>query len=259
MKKKIIAIIPARMGSSRFYGKPMRKIFGTTMIQRIYKIAKNTKILDHVFVATCDKEIFDHIKSINGNVVMTSKSHKRASDRCAEAVKIIEKKNGITFDVVVMIQGDEAMLTSSMIKSSLEPMRKDNSIQIVNLCSKVKNKHDFLDPNCIKVLLDKEMNAIYFSRQAIPHQNEGLVNTYKQVCVIPFRREFLNIYNKMKPTFLEKIESVDMNRLIENSYKIKMVKIKRETYPVDTQEDLIRVQSLLNKTKKNRGKKYSTS
>lgn len=103
MRQNIIAIIPARMGSSRFYGKPMQKINGIPMIERIYKILSKVKVLKMVVVATCDEEIFNHIKGISGNVVMTKKSHLRASDRCAEAIKIIEKKEKLFFDMVIMI------------------------------------------------------------------------------------------------------------------------------------------------------------
>jgi len=245
MRQNIIAIIPARMGSSRFYGKPMQKINGIPMIERIYKILSKVKVLKMVVVATCDEEIFNHIKGISGNVVMTKKSHLRASDRCAEAIKIIEKKEKLFFDMVIMIQGDEPMVTESMINSSIKPMLNDRSIQISNLCTRIKNKKDFYDKNCVKVIFNNNMNAIYFSRSPIPFSNKKNFIGFKQVCVIPFRRKFLDWYNKISPTFLEEIESIDMNRLIENDIKIKMIKIKKETFPVDTIKDLKRVKKLI--------------
>ena len=119
MKEKIIAIIPARMGSSRFPGKPLKKINGKPMIQIVYENVKKNKKLSDVVVATCDKAIYDFIGLIKGKVIMTSKKHKRASDRCAEALKKIEKKNKTKYDIVVMVQGDEPMINHQMINQSL--------------------------------------------------------------------------------------------------------------------------------------------
>lgn len=136
---KIVSIIPARMGSSRFPGKPMALIKNIPMIEYVYKNVNQNDMLDEVWVATPDREIYDHIKSIKGNVVMTSSKHTRASDRCCEAVKILEKENKIDFDIVVMVQGDEPMINKHMIDQSIKPMIENDNIYVTNLIGKISN------------------------------------------------------------------------------------------------------------------------
>jgi len=245
---KIVAIIPARMDSSRFPGKPMKKINGLPMIQHVFNNVKKNKLLSNVIVATCDKIIFNFIKSINGEAIMTSKKHKRATDRCSEALKILEKRKKIKYDIVVMVQGDEPMINPNMITEAVKPMMRNNKINVVNLISSIKNEKDFNDTNFIKVVHDKKYNAIYLSRAKIPFiKFKKNLNIKKQVCIIPFRRDFLIKYNSMKPTTLEKIESIDMLRIIENGYKLSLVKTKYFSHAVDTKKDLIRVEKYLKK------------
>ncbi|MDB9976183.1 3-deoxy-manno-octulosonate cytidylyltransferase [Candidatus Thioglobus sp.] len=240
---KIVAIIPARMGSSRFPGKPMALINGIPMIGHCYCRTDMCEELLTTYVATCDSEIFDYIKSINGNVVMTSPSHERACDRAAEAMLNIEKEINAEIDVVVMVQGDEPMLTSEMISESLKPIREESSVNIVNLMSEIQTIDEFEDPNEVKVVIDNFSNAIYFSREPIPSQQKfsGSFPMIKQVCIIPFRRNYLIKFNSMPETKLEIIESVDMMRIIENGEKIRMVMTKVNSLSVDTEYDLKRV------------------
>jgi len=246
MKQNIIAIIPARMGSSRFYGKPMQKINGIPMIERIYKILSKVNILKMVVVATCDKEIFNHIKGIDGNVVMTKKSHTRASDRCAEAIKIVEKTEKLFFDIVIMVQGDEPMVNAEMVLEAVQPMLYDDSILVTNLLGVIESVTEFEDRNCIKVVCDVNNDAIYFSREPIPTKSkQSNVPMRKQVCVIPFRRDYLIQYTQMQPTPLEIIESIDMLRIIENGQKVRMVPTNHKSFSVDTPDDLIRVEKMM--------------
>ena len=243
---KIVAIIPARMGSSRFPGKPMKKINGLPMIQHVFNNVKKNKLLSSVVVATCDKIIFDFIRSIDGQAIMTSKKHKRASDRCSEALKILEKRKKTKYDIVVMVQGDEPMINPNMITEAVRPMIRNKKINIVNLISPISNEKDFSDKNFIKVVHDKKYNAIYLSRSQIPFiKFKKNLNIKKQVCVIPFRRDFLIKYNNMKPTPLEKIESIDMLRVLENGYKLFLVKTKYFSHAVDTKRDLVKVEKYL--------------
>ncbi len=245
---KILAIIPARMGSSRFPGKPMKKIHGKPMIGHVFENVSRSKILNSVVVATCDSIIYDYIESIGGKAVMTKNSHERASDRCAEALLKLESEYNIKYDIVVMVQGDEPMTHPDMIMESVQPLIDDNNIQISNLLANIDTIDEFKDRNCIKVVCDLESNALYFSREPIPTSSKcNHINMYKQVCVIPFRRDFLIEYNKMKPTPLEIAESVDMMRVLENGVKIKMVPTKHNTKAVDTQEDLNQVELLMMK------------
>jgi 3-deoxy-manno-octulosonate cytidylyltransferase (CMP-KDO synthetase) len=236
----IIGIIPARMASSRFPNKPMAGILGMPMIGHCYKRSKMSKLLNEVYVATCDNEIYDYIESVGGKAVMTADTHERASDRTAEALLKIEKSTGIRVDVVVMLQGDEPMITPEMIQLAVHPLIDSNEVKISNLYASIKSVKEFEDPNEVKVVVDKNEFALYFSREPIPSRKKGVFNVpmYKQVCIIPFDRGFLLEYNNMKQTPLEIIESVDMMRILENGLKVKMVYTEQETYAVDTQQDL---------------------
>ena len=244
---KILALIPARMGSSRFPGKPLAKILDKPMIEHVYKNVEKCELLTKTVVATCDEEIFDFIKSINGQVVMTSDKHERASDRCAEALAFLEQDDNVLYDIVVMVQGDEPMTHPDMITEALTPMLENPEIVVTNLMGDISSDDEFDDRNCIKVVCDLKNNALCFSREPIPTRRFGNVPMKKQVCVIPFTREFLLQYTKLSPTPLEIAESVDMMRVLEHGEKVKMVPTKHQTYPVDTESDLTRVEELMQK------------
>ena len=244
---KILALIPARMGSSRFPGKPLAKILDKPMIEHVYKNVEKCELLTKTVVATCDEEIFDFIKSINGQVVMTSDKHERASDRCAEALAFLEQDDNVLYDIVVMVQGDEPMTHPDMITEALTPMLENPEIVVTNLMGDITSDDEFDDRNCIKVVCDLENNALCFSREPIPTRRFGNVPMKKQVCVIPFTREFLLQYTRLSPTPLEIAESVDMMRVLEHGEKVKMVPTKHQTYPVDTESDLTRVEELMQK------------
>ncbi len=239
----IVGIIPSRMASTRFPNKPMMDILGMPMIGHCYMRCKMCKNLDEVYVATCDKEIFNYISGIGGKVIMTSDKHERASDRTAEALIKIEELTSKKIDIVVLLQGDEPMTTPNMIDLAISPLINFNEINISNLYTKINSTHEFENPNEVKVVVDKFDYAIYFSREPIPSKKlfKHDVPMFKQVCVIPFRRDYLLKYNSMEQTELEKIESIDMLRVLENGDKIKMVYIEEENYSVDTKEDLLNV------------------
>lgn len=244
---KIIGIIPARMASSRFPGKPLAKICGISMIGHVYFRSKMANVFNDVYVATCDKEIKEYIELIGGKVIMTSDKHERASDRTAEAMLKVEKEIGKKIDVVVMVQGDEPMLVPKMIDLAVEPMLKDESILAVNLMTPLKTIEEHEDPNEVKVVVDKDNFALYFSREPIPSRKKGAkeIPMLKQVCIIPFKRNFLLKFNQLESTPLEKIESVDMLRILEHGYKVKMVMSPYNTYSVDTLGDLRKVEQLM--------------
>lgn len=237
---KIIGIIPARLASSRLPNKPMADILGMPMIGHVYFRSKMSSIFDEVYVATCDKEIYDYITGIGGKAVMTADTHERASDRTAEALLKVENETGSKVDIVVMIQGDEPMINPEMISAAVQPLLEDNSLNITNLMESMQTQVEHEDPAEVKVVVDKKSNALYFSREPIPSRKKGATNIpmLKQVCIIPFRRDFLLEYNNMEQTPLEIIESVDMNRLIENGIPIRMVMRSEETFSVDTIADL---------------------
>ena len=250
MSLKILALIPARMGSGRFPGKPMAQILGKPMIGHVYERVAKSPLLAMTAVATCDQEIFDYIESIGGVAVMTADTYERASDRCAEALLKLETLNNIRYDIVVMVQGDEPMTHPDMIAEAVQPMLNDPDIQVTNLLGKIKDTAEFEDRNCIKVVCDLKSNALYFSREPIPTRSKvDIIPMGKQVCIIPFRRDYLLEYTSLKPTPLEIAESVDMMRILEHGMKVRMVPTLHDTQAVDTPADLIKVEMLMNDAK----------
>lgn len=224
----------------------MAKINGKPMIGHVYERVIQSNLLSMTAVATCDQEIFDYITSIGGTAIITSNTHERASDRCAEALLKLESINHCRFDIVVMIQGDEPMTHPDMITEAVTPMLIKQNIQVVNLLGKIEDMDQFRDPNCIKVVSDLRGDALYFSRVAIPNTNILDHNSIgRQICVIPFRRDFLLMYSELQPTPLEIIESIDMMRILEHGEKIRMIPTKFHTYSVDTPEDLSKVEKIM--------------
>lgn len=243
---KILTLIPARMGSSRFPGKPMAKILGKPMIGHVYERVAKSPLLELTAVATCDHEIFDYIESIGGKAVMTADTYERASDRCAEALIKLEEEYNTRFDIVVMVQGDEPMTHPEMISESVQPLLDDSDIQVVNLLGQINDITEFENRNCIKVVCDLNLNAMYFSREPIPTRSKSdKIPMGKQVCIIPFRRDFLLEYTRMSPTPLEIAESVDMMRVLEHGLKVRMVRTRHNTQAVDTPDDLARVEEIM--------------
>ena len=195
MEMNIIGIIPARLASSRLPNKPMAEILGMPMIGHVYFRSKMSKILKDIYVATCDDKIKDYIESIGGKVIMTSHKHERASDRTAEALLKIEKNKKEKIDIVAMIQGDEPMVTPEMINAGIKPLIESDEIQISNLMERIETQKEHEDPAEVKVVVDINNNAMYFSREPIPSRKKGIkdVPMFKQVCIIPFRRNFCYI------------------------------------------------------------------
>ena len=243
----IVAIIPARMGSSRFPGKPMEKICGIPMIGHVYLRTRMCKKLNSTYVATCDREIFEYIESIGGQAIMTKDTHEHCSDRCTEAMLILEKETKQQIDVVVMVQGDEPLVTPGMIEKAIAPFGDDPDVNVVNLMAPIKTLETFEDPNEVKVVIGLDGNALYFSREPIPSMKKGArdVPMLKQVCIIPFRRDYLLKFGSMPESPMEKIESVDMLRVLENGDKVKMVMSNEDTLGVDTPDDLRRAVGMM--------------
>lgn len=233
--ERIVAIVPARLGSTRFPGKPLALILGRPMIEHVVRRVALCERLAGVYVATCDQQIRDAVEHFGGTVIMTSPAHERASDRVAEAAEHLEA------DIIVMIQGDEPMVVPGMIDAALAPMLTDPSVLCVNLARRISTFEEYSDPNTIKVVMDVAGNAMYFSRAPIPNVNRSQLASspvFKQVCVIPFRREFLQEFARLSPTPLEREESVDMLRVLEHGGRVRLVETHLDTHAVDTPEDL---------------------
>lgn len=238
---KTIAILPARMGSTRFPGKPLAKLLGKPMIQHVWERVFRAKGLDDVLVATCDTEIAEACKTFGASFIMTSNQHERASDRVAEAAKSVKA------DVYVMIQGDEPMTVPAMIEEALAPFSSP-SVACVNLAGRITTEAEFDDRNCIKVVMDLKGDALCFSREPIPTRRIGPWGSFaawKQVCVIPFRADALAKFATLAPTPLEKAESIDMMRFLEHGIKVRMVPTTHNSHAIDTPQDLIHVENLM--------------
>lgn len=243
---KVIGIIPARMAASRFPGKPLATIHGMPMVGHCYHRTRLAPGVSMAYVATCDQAIFDYINGIGGRAVMTSESHNRASTRTAEALEIIEKQTGERADVVIMVQGDEPLISPAKIGAVLTHF-SDPKVEIVNLMSRFRTHESFCDRNNVKVVVDNFNNALYFSREPIPSAWKGweYLPCYMQTGIIAFRRKSLLHFNSLNETPLEVIESIDMNRVLENGGKIRMVPIEDLTIGVDTHEELIMAEKYL--------------
>jgi 3-deoxy-manno-octulosonate cytidylyltransferase (CMP-KDO synthetase) len=229
------------MGSSRFPGKPLAKLLGKPMVEHCYTRTNTCSDLSGTYVATCNQEIVEHIEGIGGQAIMTSDKHERATDRTAEAMLTIEKNTHSKVDVVVMVQGDEPMVTPEMIAETIKPFQEDPACKIVNLVAPIIHQEEFYCPNKVKVVKDLHDNALYYSREAIPSEKKSDVEKpalFKQIGIIAFTRDFLLQFNEWEETPLEKIESIDMLRVLENGEKIKLAFYEKDIGCVDTLEDL---------------------
>lgn len=242
----VIGVIPVRMGASRFPGKPMKKMHGMPMIGHCYHRTRLAPGIQATYVATCDAEIADYVSSIGGKSIMTSDRHTRATTRTAEALEIIERHTGRRVDVVVMVQGDEPLIPPETISETLQCFN-DSTVEISNVMCRFRTREAFEDKNNVKIVVDQNNNALYFSREPIPSPWKGWehMSCYMQTGIIAFRRDTLLNFNAMDETSLEKVESIDMNRVLETGGSIRMVPTDVITIGVDTREELRAAEALL--------------
>jgi len=195
-----------------------------------------------VYVATPDDEIARAVEAFGGQAIMTSPAHQRASDRVAEAAE------GLDTDIVVMIQGDEPLITPEMVGSSYQPLLSDSTLFCTNLVKRIETEAEFRDPNTIKVTMDHQGYALYFSREPIPTTHSrsfSEIRAYKQVCIIPFPKRFLLEFARMTPTHLEEVESIDMLRILEHGQRVMTVECNQQTHAVDVPADVTLVESMM--------------
>jgi len=241
--KKIIAMIPARMASTRYPGKPIIDICGKTMIEHVWQRVKLNKNIDSVYIATCDEAIKKAGKKFGADVVMTSDKHVRCTDRISEGCKNIIKK-GYDFDIVINVQGDEPLLKPDVLDLLIKPLIKEDS-SVANLIEELKDENEINYYNNVKAIFDTQYNALYFSRLPIP---TGLGNNhYKQLGIYGLTREMAIKYPQMNQTPLEIAESDDMLRFVENGISVKLVISPYKTIGVDTPEDHKIVEELMEK------------
>ncbi len=213
------------------------------MIQHVYERARQASLLDDVIVATDDERIRGAVGAFGGQTVMTSPHHTSGTDRIGEAVKDVE------VDIVVNIQGDEPLIDPSAIDAVVEPLLKDSSVSMATLMQELTDPKDHADPNLVKVVTDKAGFALYFSRSMIPYpRNRPDYHIYGHIGIYAYRKDFLLQYIKLEPTILEKTESLEQLRVLENGFCIKVVEVEHyQGVGVDTQEDLERARSLIGK------------
>ncbi|MEN6619104.1 MAG: 3-deoxy-manno-octulosonate cytidylyltransferase [Rikenellaceae bacterium] len=240
---KILAIIPSRYGSTRFPGKPLVKIDGKTMIQRVYE--RSSLALEHVCVATDDQRIFDEVIRFGGDVVMTSSCHKSGTDRCFEAMNIVEKRDTKQYDIIVNIQGDEPFISPEQLLELIACFFNDSGTKIATLVKRFSPEEDIFNPNCPKVVISKEFYALYFSRNAIPFQRgadlkdwNGNMPYYKHIGLYAFTRDTLVAISKLKPAFLEMAEQLEQLRWLEYGYRVKVAITQHSSYSIDTHDDI---------------------
>jgi len=243
--KNSIVAIPARMGSTRFPGKPLALIAGTTMLARVMASAVAAVGVARTFVATCDQEIATEAENAGVRAVMTSRKHERASDRTAEAVNILEAE-GMRIDNILMLQGDEPLIPAEALIRIIGRLTDGGHVEIVNLAGPIVNESDFRDENCIKIVARDDGTAMYFSRAPIPHGADVTAGMLKkQVCAIGFSRSGLRQFGAQTEGFLESAESIDMLRWLEHGGQVHLEQILTPTHPVDVVEDIAVVEALL--------------
>ena len=237
----VIGVIPARYGSTRFEGKVLADLHGKPMIQWVWEAAKKARILDEVIVACDDKRIEEAAASFGGKVVFTSKEHTCGTDRICEVVNPLEVK------VIVNIQADEPLLDPVMIENVARPLLDNPALNMATLMKRIDEHREIADPNVVKVLTDKNGLALYFSRSAVPYQQDKSVRAvyYKHIGLYAYTKDFLFIFKNLPESYLEKMEKLEQLRVLEAGFRIKVIETKVSTIGVDTPEDLEKAKKII--------------
>ncbi len=243
---KILGVIPSRFASSRFPGKPLIDLAGKSMIQRVYEGAKKCELFTELVVATDDERIFRHVEQFGGKAIMTSESHQSGTDRCGE---VIQKY--ADFDVVVNIQGDEPLVEAEQLRQLIRAFENEET-EIATLGILVQNQQELFNPNRIKVVLNAHNQAIYFSRNPIPYGAQMLQEFWmknypyvRHIGLYAYKTEVLSALVQLKPTALEKQESLEQLRWMYYGYSIQVVMTEIETPNIDSPEDVAAILDLL--------------
>jgi 3-deoxy-manno-octulosonate cytidylyltransferase (CMP-KDO synthetase) len=261
VQTKILAVIPARYGSTRFEGKPLADILGKPMIQYVYEEVRESKLIEEVIVATDDQRILEAVKAFGGKSLMTSPSHFTGTDRVAEVARKLKS------EIIVNVQGDEPLIKGSFIDRAIRPLLTDDNLQMSTLMTRIEEVRDWLNPHVVKVVVDQKNFALYFSRSPIPFPRDLQIGrlesnpfgthrplpkrVFKHIGVYVLRRQFLLHFTRMKPTPLEKLEKLEQLRALENGYRIKVIPVNYEPLSVDTPEDLQKVIAYVSRPNKN--------
>jgi 3-deoxy-manno-octulosonate cytidylyltransferase (CMP-KDO synthetase) len=242
---KIIGIIPSRYASQRLPAKPLADIHGKPMVQRVYERAKRSRLLTDVIVATDDKRIESAVKKFGGNAVMTPESIQSGSDRVAFVARSLDA------DVIVNVQGDEPLIEPAMIDQTIQLLIDDAAAVVGTAVKKITSLDELLTPNIVKVVIDKNSFALYFTRSLVPFVRDSAEVTnwlkravfYKHFGIYVYRSSFLQQYTSLASTPLERAEKLEQLRILEHGFRIKVAITEFDSIPVDTQEDLDRVRA----------------
>lgn len=251
-----VAVIPARYASSRLPGKALLEIGGKTIIRHVWERVKSCPLVKEVLIATDDERIFQAAESFGAKAVMTSPRHRSGTDRIAEAIADFDA------EIVVNVQGDEPLISPGTIAETIGPLLKDDRVYMSTACLAMKNLDELFDPNCVKIILDSEGFALYFSRLPMPfhrvpgvtyetyrtHLQENpllLKHFFKHVGIYAYQKDFLKIFVNLPESYLERLEQLEQLRAVEHGYRIKVVEVSEESFGIDTMEDYLRLKARL--------------
>lgn len=245
---QVTTVIPARYASTRFPGKPLVDLCGKPMIQWVYERTARCHGVDRVVVATDDERIVNAVRAFGGEVIMTREDHPTGTDRLAEVAEKIESP------LIVNVQGDEPLIDPQMIEQAIEPLLRNPGVPMGTLKSRILTAEEYLNPNVVKVVSDRDDYALYFSRAPIPYARDLAAQldtkfdemvAYKHIGLYVYRRDFLLSYPRLAPTPLEQFEKLEQLRVLENGFRIKVAETMLTSVGVDTPEDLGRVREIL--------------
>lgn len=244
-KPQVLAVIPARYASTRLPGKVLMEVAGKPIVQHVYERTRQARLVDDCVVATDDERVVEALKPFGSKVVMTSRDHPSGTDRIAEVAA------SSSAEIIVNVQGCEAIIEPTMIDQAIQPLLDDPDVVMATLKHRISDESEIDDPNVVKVVTDKDDRALYFSRAAIPAIRD-VADTgarkwcyYKHVGLYVYRRGFLLSYAQMAPTALEKLEKLEQLRALENGFEIVVTETEFDSIGVDTMEAFQRVKRLL--------------
>ncbi len=248
---KTIVVIPARLSSSRLPNKVLLDLKGKTVVQRVYEQCLKAKNIDEVYIATDSEEVQVSCEKFTKNIIMTSNTHESGTDRIAEAVKCID------CDVIINVQGDEPFMEPELIEQLADAF-KDDTTKMASAMHKIKKVEDLKNHNVVKVTVNKNSEALYFSRSIIPHHRDewetllnhheiipDLLKFYRHLGIYGYTKDFLLTYSSMEQSYLERLEKLEQLRVLENGYKIKIVETGYDSIGIDTQKDYEKALELL--------------
>ena len=241
---KVLGVIPARFAATRLPGKPLINLHGKTLIQRVYENARNSQLINQLIVATDDQRIFEHVKSFGGECRMTPVELASGTDRCA----LVARDNEA--DIIVNIQGDEPFLPSEIIDRTVQSLIDDPTLPVATAACYNITQVELSDPNVVKVLVNKRDEAIYFSRANIPYIRDKSIPlknhpALMHIGLYVYRADFLQKFTGLPVTILEQLEKLEQLRILENGYRIKVVRTNQKSLSIDTPDDFEQAQKYL--------------